>query len=44
MKFPWEAGPYVVKSRASLPVIDNMLKSMGFPMGVAINYDTHHMI
>ena len=44
MKFPWEAGPYVVKSRDALPVIDNMLKSMGFLLGVAINYDPHQMI
>ena len=44
MKFPLEAGPYVVKSRAALPVIDNMLKSMGFPSRVAINYDPHQMI
>ena len=44
MKFPKEARPYVVKSRASLPIIDNMLKSMGFHMGVAINYDPHQVI
>ena len=44
MKFPWEAGPYVVKSKVALPVIDNMVKSMGFPLGVAINYDPHQMI
>ena len=44
MKFPWEAGPYAVKSRVALPVIDNMLNSMGFPLGVAINYDPHQMI
>ena len=44
MKFRWEVGPYVVRSRVALPVIDNMLKSMGFPSRVAINYDTHQMI
>ena len=41
MKFPWEAGPYVVKCRDAFLVINNMLKSMGFPLGVAINYNTH---
>ena len=44
MKFPWEVGPYIVKNRASLLVIDNTLKSMGFPLGFAINYDPHQMI
>ena len=44
MKFPWEAGPYVVKSRATLPIIDNLLNSMGFSLGTAINYDPHQVI
>ena len=41
MKFPWEEGPYVVKSRAALPIIDNVLKNMGFSLGTAMNYDPH---
>ena len=44
IKFPWEEGPYVVKSRAALPIIDNLLKSMGFSLGVVINYDPHQVI
>ena len=44
MKFPWEVGPYVVKIRASLPIIDNLLKSMGFSLGTTINYDPHQVI
>ena len=44
IKFPWEEGPYVVKSRYALPTIDNLLKSMGFSLGAAINYDLHEVI
>ena len=44
MKFTWEVGPYVVKSRAALPIIDNLLKITGFPLGIAINYDPHQVI
>ena len=44
MKFPWEVGPFVLKSRYALPTIDNLLKSMGFSLGVAINYDPHQVI
>ena len=44
MKFPWESKPYVVKHRAALLVIDNMLKIMGFSLGIVINYDPHQMI
>ena len=44
IKFPWEEGPYVVKSRVALPIINNLLISMGFSLGVAINYDPHQVI
>ena len=44
IKFPWEEGPYVVKSRAALPIIDNFLRSMGFSLGFSINYDPHQAI
>ena len=44
IKFPWEEGPYVVKSRVALPIIDNLLRSMGFSLGDAINYDPHQVI
>ena len=30
IKFLCEEGPYVVKSRVALPIIDNLLRSMGF--------------
>ena len=43
-KFPWEKGPYVVKSRAAIPVIDSLLKSMGFSLGDDVNYDPHQVI
>ena len=41
IKFPWEEGPYVVKSRDALPIIDNLLRSMRFSLGDASNYDPH---
>ena len=44
INFPWEIVPYTVKSRTSLPVVDRLLKSMGFSLGEAINYDPHQII
>ena len=44
IKFPWEEGPYVVKSRAALLVISNLLRSMGISLGSYINYDSHQVI
>ena len=41
INFPWKIGPYIVKSRATLPLVDNLLRSMGFLLGQAINYDPH---
>ena len=37
-------GPYVVKCRASIPIIENLLRSMGFSLGASINYDPHQVI
>ena len=44
IKFPWEEGPYVFKSRVALPIIDNLRKRMGFSLGDSINYDPQKVI
>ena len=41
INFPRKVGPYSVKSRATLPLVDNLLRTMGFPLVRAINYDPH---
>ena len=28
IKFPWVVGPFIIKSRVSLPVVENLLKEM----------------
>ena len=42
--FPWEVGPYTVRSRAALPLVGNLLKDMGFSIEQAMNYDPHQII
>ena len=44
IKFPWAIGPFVIKNKAALPLIESMLREMGFPTEAAINYDPHHII
>ena len=44
ISFPWEVGPYTVKSKASLPMVYNLLKGMGFSLEQAIDYDPHQVI
>ena len=41
---PWEVGPYTVRSRASLPLVGNLLKDMGFSLEQVVNYGPHQII
>ena len=36
--------PFIIKSRASLLVVENLLKEMVFQADVVLNYDLHHII
>ena len=42
--FPWEVGPYTVRSRAALLLVTNLLRGMEFSLGQAINDHPHQMI
>ena len=44
IKFPWIVGPFVIKSKSTLPVIEILLREMGFSFEAAINYDPHDVI
>ena len=44
IKFPWDVGPFIIKNKYALPIIEILVKEMGFPTEVAINYDPHHII
>ena len=44
MIFPWELKPYTVRSRATFPLVSNLLRGMEFSLGQAINYDPHQVI
>ena len=42
--FPWEVGPYTVKSRTSFPLVGNLVKDMVFSLEQALNYNPHQII
>ena len=44
IKFPWIVGPFVIKSKSSLQIIESMLKEMGFLVEVVVDYDPYHVI
>ena len=44
IRFPWVVGPFIIKNKASLPMIERLLREMGFPNEAAINYDPRHII
>ena len=44
IKFPWIVGPFVIKNNDALPIIESLLREMGFSVEAAINYDPPHVI
>ena len=44
IKFPWVVGPFIIKSKDALPIIESFLKEMGFQTTTSINYHPHHII
>ena len=44
IKFPLKVGPFIVKNKAYLQVIDGFLQDMNFMKAAKINYDPHHII
>ena len=44
VKFPWTVGPITIKNKSSLPMIENLLREMGFSMEAVVNYNPHHII
>ena len=44
INFPWSIGPFVIKNKVVLQLIEILIRGMGFPTEAAINYDPHHII
>ena len=44
IKYPWVVGPFVIKNKVSLPMIERLLKEMVFFTKPNVNYDPHHVI
>ena len=44
IKFPWVVGPFIIKNKSTLLVIESMLQDTNFRKSFAINYDRHHVI
>ena len=43
-KFNANIGPFIVKSRSTLPVVERFLKDMNFREAKILRYDPHHII
>ena len=44
IKYPWAVGPFTIKNKTALPMIENLLKEMGFLTEPAVDYDPHQVI
>ena len=41
---PWVVGPFIIKSKVSLPIVESLLQEMNFNKSIVVNYDAHHVI
>ena len=39
IKFPWVIGPFIIKNKAALHVVESILQEMDFKIDFAVNYD-----
>ena len=44
IKYPWDVGPFVIKNKDYLPIIEGLLREMRFRIEPTVNYDPHHVI
>ena len=44
IKYHWAVGPFTIKSKGSFPMVEGLLRELGFETEAAINYDPHQVI
>ena len=44
IKFPWVVGPFIIKNKVALPVVEILLKGMDFRIAFEVDYDPLHVI
>ena len=44
IKVPWVVGPFIIKNKVALPVVEILLKGMGFKTNFVVEYDPLHVI
>ena len=44
IKFPLKVGPFIIKNKYPLPIVEGLLQYMNFMKVTKINYDPHHII
>ena len=44
VKFPLKVGPFILKNKSALLVIEKLLEFMDFQKEQKVNYDPHHII
>ena len=44
IKYPWAVGPFTIKDKGALTMVEGLLRDLGFEIEPAINYDPHQVI
>ena len=44
IKFTWVIGPFMIKNKVALPIVESLLQEMDFKTIFVVNYDPQHVI
>ena len=44
IKYPWVVGPFTIKNKGAFPMVEGLLRELGFETEPAINYYPHQVI
>ena len=41
IKYPWGVGPFTINNKGALPMVEGLLRELGFEIEHTIKYDPH---
>ena len=44
IRFTWAIGPFNIKNKDDIPLVESLIRDLGFPTMAGINYDPHDIV
>ena len=41
IKYSWAVGPFTIKNKSGFPMVEGLIRELGFEIEPSINYDPH---